>query len=364
MTQTTETPVHDDFACEQCGSILEFKPGAGLMVCPSCGFENAMPDTDDEVEELDFHQAFGALEEGDEGEDVFAVTCPTCGAELEREVDVSSEDCPFCGVTIVAAGGSTRKLKPGSLLPFKVERLEARKWFQQWVAKRWFAPNDFKARARLDTKLTGMYVPHWTYDAEASTEYTGLRGTYYYVPVTVSTGKGTTTTMQRRTAWSPVSGVVGNKFDDLLILASHSLPTSYMEKLEPWDLTNLVPFQPEYLSGFRAESYQVDLEEGFTEARQRWNQPIRATIRMDIGGNEQRISNMHSTFSNITFKHILLPVWISTYRFKNKPYRLLVNARTAEVQGERPYSYIKIGLAIAGALSSVGGAIAAFMLLA
>jgi predicted RNA-binding Zn-ribbon protein involved in translation (DUF1610 family) len=364
MTEATAPHVHENFACEQCGSTQEFKPGAGLMVCPSCGFENAMPDADDEIEELDFHEAFAALEEGEEGEDVFAVACPTCGAQLEREADVSSEDCPFCGTTIVAAGGSTRKLKPRSLLPFKITRQDARTWFQQWVGKRWFAPNDFKKRARLDSKLSGMYVPHWTYDAQATTEYSGLRGVYYYVPVTVSTGKGTTTTMQRRTAWSPVSGVVDNTFDDLLVLASHSLPTAYMEKLEPWDLDNLVAYQPEYLSGFRAESYQVNLEEGFTEARQQMDRPIRENIRRDIGGNEQRISNMHSAFNNITFKHLLLPVWISTYRFKNKPYRFLVNARTGEVQGERPWSYIKIGLAIAGALTSVGGAIAAFMLLA
>ena len=46
----------------------------------------------------------------------------------------------------------------------------------------------------------------------------------------------------------------------------------------------------------------------------------------------------------MTFKHTLLPVWISAYRYHDRTFRFLVNARTGEVQGERPYSWIKITL--------------------
>jgi hypothetical protein len=37
-------------------------------------------------------------------------------------------------------------------------------------------------------------------------------------------------------------------------------------------------------------------------------------------------------------------VWITAYRFRQTVYRVLVNARTGEVQGERPWSWIKITL--------------------
>ena len=73
-------------------------------------------------------------------------------------------------------------------------------------------------------------------------------------------------------------------------------------------------------------------------------------------------STMHTEFGTITFKHILLPVWISAYRFKNQPYRFLVNARTGEVQGERPWSWIKIALATTGVAATLATAAAAFML--
>ncbi|MCY4581205.1 MAG: hypothetical protein OXE50_00160 [Chloroflexi bacterium] len=353
---TTETQAErspDDFSCEQCGSLLEFQPGKNMLVCGHCGFESPLPESSEEIEEIDFHERLASLESGEDLEEVTTVSCPSCGADFERDANLSSEECPFCGTTIVAEGGSHKQIKPRSLLPFKVERERARALFRRWVSKLWFAPNDFKKRARLDTTLSGMYVPHWTYDSSVTTEYTGQRGVHYYVPV--STGKGTT--MVRRTWWTPVSGTVDNTFDDVLVLASHSLPRKYMEKLEPWGLPDLVPFQNEYMSGFRAESYQVGLEQGFAEARQQMDEPIRQTIRFQIGGDEQIIQWKHSEFNDITFKHILLPVWISAYRYRNKPFRFLVNARTGEVQGERPWSWVKILSAAAAAAVVLSGAL-------
>ena len=346
------------FRARSAARCSSFSRAQGMLVCGHCGFETPLPKSNEEIEELDFHERLASLESGEDLLEVLTVSCPSCGAEFERGANLSSEECPFCGITIVAAGGSHKQIKPRSLLPFKVERERARALFRQWVSKLWFAPNDFKKRARLDTTLSGMYVPHWTYDASVTTEYTGQRGVYYYVPV--STGKGTT--MVRRTWWTPVGGVVENAFDDILVLASHSLPGKYMGKLEPWGLSDLVPFQNEYMSGFRAESYQVGLEQGFTEARNQMAEPIRRTIRYHIGGDEQIIQSMHPEFNDITFKHILLPVWISAYRYRNKPFRFLINARTGEVQGERPWSWIKIASAVAGAAAVLAAVVAAVQL--
>ena len=348
MPETQAEPDSREFSCGQCGSLLEFQPGSALLVCQHCGGETPLPDSDEEIEELDFHEWLTSLENEEEIEEVLTVSCSSCGAEFERDARLSSDVCPFCGTTVAAAGGSHKRIKPRSLLPFKVERTRALESFREWVSKLWFAPNDFKRRARLDTILSGMYVPHWTYDAAVTTEYSGRRGTYYYVPVTRSSNNGTTTVMERRTSWSAVRGAVDNTFDDLLVRASHSLPARYMDKLEPWGLSDLVPFQSQYMSGFRAESYQIDLEEGFAEARKQMDGPIRDSIRSDIGGDEQQIQSIRSGFNSITFKHILLPVWISTYRYRNKPFRFLVNARTGEVQGERPWSWMKITSTAAG----------------
>ena len=142
--------------------------------------------------------------------------------------------------------------------------------------------------------------------------------------------------------WNNVSGHVDNIFDDVLVVASKSLPQEYVEKLEPWELENMLPFNEGYLSGFKTESYQVDIKEGFDNAKIKMDERIRASVCRDIGGDHQRIHTLNTVYNNITFKHILLPIWISAYMFKDKVYRFLINGRTGEVQGERPYSWIKI----------------------
>ena len=146
-------------------------------------------------------------------------------------------------------------------------------------------------------------------------------------------------------------------FDDILVLASRSLPPKQADALEPWDLKNLVPYGDEYLSGFLAESYTVSLEEGFRKAQGIMETAIRAAACRDIGGDHQRIHSVRTWYQNITFKHILLPIWISAYRFKEKVYRFLVNGRSGEVQGERPWSWVKILLAVLGGLVVAAGAL-------
>ncbi|MEM8657777.1 MAG: primosomal protein N' (replication factor Y) - superfamily II helicase, partial [Pseudomonadota bacterium] len=130
------------------------------------------------------------------------------------------------------------------------------------------------------------------------------------------------------------------------ILASQSLPKAYTDALAPWDLTGLEPYQPEYLAGFRAEAYQIPLEDGFTEARQIMDAQIRRDIKFDIGGDRQRIEDVRTQVDDVTFKHILLTIWLAAYKFNGNTYRFVVNARTGAVKGERPWSVWKIALAV------------------
>ncbi len=115
----------------------------------------------------------------------------------------------------------------------------------------------------------------------------------------------------------------------------------------------MLPYADEYLSGFVAESYQVELTEGFETAKGIMQPTIHQTICQDIGGDRQRVSWSNTDYRDVMFKHLLLPVWISAYPFQNQTYRFLVNARTGEVQGERPWSWVKISLLIAAIIAIV-----------
>ncbi len=248
-------------------------------------------------------------------------------------------------------------LKPRSLLPFKVEEQRAQEHFQAWIKGRWFAPSALKRRALNPRGLKGIYVPYWTFDSNTTSFFSGERGIDHQVRETYTEREGEETLEKTRTVtktrWEPAGGVVWKSFDDVLVLASTSLPKRYTDALEPWDLENLIPYDASFLSGFITERYQVSLEEGFEQAKDAMGRRIDEAARHDIGGDHQRVRHVRTRHSNVTFKHVLLPIWGNAYRHGGKTYLFVINGRTGEVQGERPYSMAKIAMTVAAVAATV-----------
>lgn len=139
--------------------------------------------------------------------------------------------------------------------------------------------------------------------------------------------------------------------------ATQTLPRTILDQIEPWDLDNLVSYQEAYLSGFTSELYQIDLDEGFDNAKQIMNERIEAAIRRDIGGDQQMINRTHTNYSQTTFKHLLLPVWSAAFRYNEKIYRFVINGRNGKTKGERPYSKVKIAFALLAGFMALGALI-------
>lgn len=350
-----------ELACTSCGALLKFKPGTKHLACEYCGSENEItaPDAEGEIMETSLDDFLAKNFDQEEKIEVTTVKCESCHAISTFDPKTSSDQCPFCASPLVVRGGTTARVhKPQYVLPFGIDERKSRDNFRTWLKSLWFAPNDLKHYADGAAKLNGMYLPFWTFDCSTSTRYTGQRGEHYYVTesyVAHENGKAVNRTRQvQKTRWYPASGTVNNVFDDVLIEASTTLKKDKLRALEPWDVKNLVTFNDKYLSGFRTETYQVDVKSGYQQAKERMDPVIETSIRRAIGGDVQMIHYTNSTYTNPTFKHILLPVWLSAYRYNNKVYQFLINARTGEVQGERPYSAAKIALAIIGGLILLG----------
>ncbi len=344
--------------CKDCGANLKFKPGTHALNCEYCGTNNVIETEKTEIIENDYNTYIDNSVANDETQAISTVKCAQCGAATTLPPNVTSCTCPYCDTPLVIKDASnTTIIKPKYILPFKVERNKAKDEFVKWVGSLWFAPNKLKEYAANSAeKLNGVYMPYWTYDSQTHSQYQGARGEYYYVTQTYTDSNGNTQTRQvRHTNWYTASGQVDENFDDLLICASHSLPEKLVKNLDPWDLPELVAFDPRFLSGFVTESYQVQLKEGFEQAKHIMNNRIESLVRQDIGGDEQRVHAVNTDYNAITFKHILLPLWISAYKYDNKVYRFTINARTGEVQGERPYSAIKIILFVLMVIAIVGG---------
>lgn len=337
------------FPCEQCGADYRFDPARGLLVCDHCGDTQRVdggPWAGATLRELDFDSAIARNLPETEIEETRVLKCPNCAAQVEFDPNIHAAECPFCATPVVTDTGTNRHIKPRGVLPFALDEKRAHGAMNDWLGRLWFAPNGLKDYARKGRRMQGIYVPYWTFDAQTRTRYRGQRGTIYYTTRTViRNGKR----VQERIAqirWSPASGRVARFFDDVLVLASQSLPKRYTDALQPWDLAALAPYQPQYLAGFRAEAYAVPLQDGYAEARQHMARVIERDVRFDIGGDQQRIHDIATDISDVTFKHILLPVWLAAYKYRGETYRFVVNGQTGRVQGERPYSAIKIAIAV------------------
>ncbi len=365
MATSSANPLVRQFPCPGCGATLEFNPQAGQLQCPYCGREELIPESAEQVVERSYeeylntnHTQIAAL-----STTALEIDCPGCAAQITFEPPDVAGQCPFCTTSLVTQPHAPNPvLAPEAILPFVVGRKQARELIQKWISTRWFAPNGLKKMAQQEG-TQGVYLPYWTYDCHTTSHYQGQKGIYYYVTETYtetnSEGKTETKTRQvRRTRWHSVSGRVQRFFDDVLIPAVQSVSTQRLDCLEPWNLSKLVPYDSSYLSGFKAQRYQTNLKSGFEAAKGKMEPTIHSDVCHDIGGDEQRVNSVSTSYSAITFKHILLPVWLASYRFQNKQYQVVINAETGKVVGDRPYSILKITLAVlavAGIIAAIFG---------
>lgn len=343
------------FPCARCGAQLRYAPGQTRLTCNYCGFEQDIPPQTAEAraratQELDLARGLRNDLASADMVEVRTTTCPNCGAKLELSSASIAIVCPFCATPLVLDTGTLNQIRPQALIPFTLTEAEARAAMISWMGSLWFAPGTLLEYARKGRAMTGIYVPFWTFDAATASRYSGERGEYYDETRTVSVrvnGRMERRQEQvRKTRWYPASGRVGRDFDDVLVMASRSLPPRLGNELTPWDLGALTAYAPEFLAGFQAEGYTVSLADGWREAQDRMSNVIREDVRRDIGGDEQRILSVTTDWSDETFKHILLPVWMAAYRFNGRSYRFVVNGQTGEVQGERPWSVWKIAVAV------------------
>jgi LSD1 subclass zinc finger protein len=344
----------NELKCPGCGSVLKYEPGTAHLKCPHCATEIPIEQEKVRVEESDYLAYLSRAEDESLTEETTRIKCGECGAEIVVPEQVVADTCPYCANSLIVDQKVVkRSLKPAYLLPFAASAKETNELFRQWLNSLWFAPGSLKKLARADKGVVGIYAPYWTFDAGTSSDYVGSRGDYYYEPETVIVVRDgrevQETRMVQKIRWTPVSGRVDLGFDDVLAVGSTSLPAAYAQSLEPWDLGNLTAYDDRYLSGFLSESYRIGPKDAFETAKERMAEEILRSVMVDIGGDVQQVGSVETAYRDIMFKHILLPVWTNCYRYHNKVYRFLVNARTGEIQGERPWSWIKIALAAAGA---------------
>jgi RNase P subunit RPR2 len=326
-------------SCKSCGAPMVYKPGTNLLVCTYCNSTQEIKQEDLTLNEIDFLSFINSYEK-EEFNKTKVVTCTNCKATPTVNENLRSMMCPYCGSPLVEDNiHEERFIKPEYVLPFGINRNNVNDILKKWVDGFWFAPDNLKKSILSTNNLNGIYVPFWTFDTITHTDYKGEQGEAYSETV----GSGENRRTVRRVDWTYTEGSVENFYDDILVCGSGSLRSDILQKIQHgWNPKAVVKIDNNYLEGFITEKYQIDLKESYEQAKVIFNNYERESVRRAIGGDEQRIHDMYTKFNNITFKHILVPIYVSSFVYNNKNFTFYINGITGSISGDRPYSNTKI----------------------
>lgn len=328
--------------CQACGGLVEYSPSEESLKCIFCGNSTELDLKPVEVIENDFDYWKDKSDEDmqNSAPEVPEIRCKQCGAVTTLSPNTSSAKCSFCDTPLILDEAVIKRFwKPEYILPFRIAKNKCSNIFKDWLGRRWFMPNAVKKMGIIPDKFNGLYIPFWTYDAASNTEYLGQRGDNYEEEYSDEKGETHTRTY---TDWTSVSGSVSVDFDDVTVPATDTLPEHILNNLTEWDSENLLNFRKEFLAGFVTEIYKTDFKEGLEKAKKKMESEILSEIRKDIGGDKQTISSYNIDYFNIKFKHLLLPLWISAFKYKDKLYQFVINGRSGKVTGKYPLSATKI----------------------
>jgi len=355
MDQNFTAPITDALQtkCAACGAYMQYSPAEENLKCAYCGLITELDKTAAEIKENDFlYWKDKADEHADVLMEATEIKCRQCGANTTLPPNVSAAKCVFCGTPLIMNEASVKRFwQPEYMLPFKVTDKTCGTSFKEWLSGKWMAPNKLRKSAVQPDAFKGVYLPFWTYDANTSTDYRGERGVGRREQFRNRAGN-----LEERivTDWFAKSGTVGLQFDDVLVPASNTLPPNIAKALTNWDLMNCVAYRKEFLAGFITEIYQRDFRVAIDDAKRQMEIYIVNAIYRDIGGDQQRIQSKTTQYSDLKFKLLLLPVWISAFRFKDQVYRFVVNGRTGQVTGNYPVSTAKVVWIILAVIVLIG----------
>lgn len=327
--------------CSSCGGALKYLPRTQYLKCESCGSQFTIEPTNSKIEEQDYAEYIANNIGTQDIQTIHIVECANCGARISFDNNIVSDKCPFCNSILVVSNTTDEsQIRPSAMIPFNINAQQAVNAVNDWLRHAQNVPNDFSKQISNIETLKGLYIPYWTFNASTHTSYQGERGDNY-VEVekyyeNVGSEKVERTRNISKTRWTNVSGEVSKDFQDMLISASKSLLDINASIFDSLNTKALVPYNEQFLYGFRAETYQIQLDEACDAAQKRISSAIHSQICRQIGGDNQQVNSKKVEYNSLTFKHILLPLYATAYKYKDKVYQVVVNGVTGEVRGEHP----------------------------
>ncbi len=328
----------EEYNCPNCEAALKFNPDKQVLYCEYCEFEMETGGTVGHIEN-DFLSANNTLNNWKDETKV--VHCDNCGANTVVDNESISYTCPFCGSHSVVDTNELSGIKPHRVASFKISDKTVLNNYKNWLKKKLFVPKKVKEEIPK-LNLRGVYLPVWTFDSDTFSIYKGKLGKYY--TRTVGTGKNKRTVTEIRYFY--VNGNEKIFFDDIIINAGSKITQNEISKIEPFNTNDSFNYNKSYLVGFSAEHYVTPINEGWNTSKEIIKNRIESTILSKYIYDTVSYLDVNTTYNSISYKYVLIPVWIGSYKYKEKTYRFISNGETGKVTGNTPISALKVIIAV------------------
>lgn len=318
--------------CGNCGGTLRYDIASYGLVCDTCGTVRRLhrPEEGTVIGEFDFATAlrgsntnWGIVKK--------LVTCKSCGAQLLNDSDQMSGMCPYCGSAVVlSAEDADCGVAPSGIIPFTLTKEQVAEKFYRWNKFAFWSPEKFR-RGKVLSDLVPLYVPYWTFEADAVTTYTGKFG------YTRGVGDNETIVEYQK------AGIAEAHISEFNVCASRKFFNDKMlNSVVSFKSRECLPYTPETLSGMAAEIYTIGIDEA-------WNYARNAGLRNEIMESARKQENADSCsdlicsteYYNVKFKYVLVPVYLAGCKYGGKIYNVVASGTNGRGKCTRPISIAK-----------------------
>ncbi len=348
------------YKCPSCGAPLSFRPGEDHVSCEFCGGSftveaieelfakeqeqaaKAAAAKEAAADELQWNtEGAGADWGSEEAAMMKAFTCSSCGAEIVCDGNTMVTECCYCGNPTMLPSRFDGVLKPDFVIPFKKTKEDAVAALKNFYKGKLLLPNAFTANNRVED-IQGMYVPFWLFDSTVSAGGTFSAET---VAELVTEDEIITTT----SVYS-CSRAGEMSFRAVPVDGSERMDDTYMESIEPFDYSEMVPFTTAYLTGYLADKYDVTAENAAPRADQRVYNSALSCLESTVTGYDRVVADgdFNIVKSSADVKYAMAPVWILTTKYNGVPYTFMMNGQTGKFVGKLPIDNNKLNMYTAG----------------
>jgi DNA-directed RNA polymerase subunit RPC12/RpoP len=302
------------WACKFCGSVFDRLDGAETPGAPEGASSAETPPVGD----------------GAAYEHTVRYSCPSCGGAILADETTAATFCVYCHNPAILSERVEGVRRPERMIPFKLGKDTVKDALAKYCRRRPLLPGDFRAFAEKG-EVSGLYVPFWLHSAEIRCRMS-------------AEGKQISTWSDARYVYTKTDTYEVEREADVAFQGvpadgSARMDDRLMEQLEPFNAKEMTAFDPAYLSGHFAETYDVDAEESGKRALPRMEKAAEGMTRETITGY-QSVSLRRNDRQTLRRSHeyALLPVWTLMARYKEKQYAFAMNGQTGKLAGNLPIS--------------------------